>query len=160
LVKGWIPISVKEGIVQKLEERYHKDRKRPKNQKFTPYVENLLLEIIEYEEALNEYGYIFSLENVTDDHIILMDNFIGKHVFVYFHDSHLYCEEHEDVQCDHVGFCYALPDVYKTLIARGLRPKRLKGYNKKMKYESVEREEAAAEMLSEFIHEASNTEGS
>lgn len=128
MVKGWSPISIKDSVKQKLEERYKNDKKRPKNQKFTPYVENLLIDLIEYEQALTEYGHILALENVTDNHIILMDNFIGKHVFVYFQEKHLFCEHHEELGCYHIGFCYALPVVYKALIAKGMRPKNLKGY--------------------------------
>lgn len=132
MVKGWSPISVREGVKQELEEIYQSDKRRPKNQKFTAYIENMLLQKIDFEKSLEEHGHIFKFETVDDNHIILMDNFIGKHVFVNFHEKILYCEEHNTIDCAHVGFCYGIPEVYKALIDKGLKPKILRGYKKKM----------------------------
>jgi len=54
-----------------------------------------------------------------------MDHWRGKHFFIQISAKDkvaLYCQEDNSENCVHVGFCYALPQVYKALIKKGFRP--------------------------------------
>jgi hypothetical protein len=58
-----------------------------------------------------------------------MDNLTGKHVVIQISrkgsgkpGQALYCEQHLSTECPHVGFCLALPEVYKVLIRKGFTP--------------------------------------
>jgi hypothetical protein len=129
MVKGWITISIREEIRQKLESIYLRDPKKPRNQRFNAWLDNLLFGIVEYDEKLQEYGAFLQVESIGDAHVLLMDNLTGKHVVIQISrkgsgkpGQALYCEQHLSTDCLHVGFCQALPEVFKVLISKGFTP--------------------------------------
>lgn len=127
MVKGWVPISVREGVKQKLEQIYNMDTKRPQNQRFTAYIENILLEFVEHDERVRKYGAFLEVASYSDNHILIMDREVGKHFFVQIASEHknakLYCQEDASKNCVHVGFALGLPQVYKLLVSKGMYPR-------------------------------------
>lgn len=125
MVKGWVPISVREGVKQRLEQIYNSDKDRPKNQKFTAYVDNLLSDIVDNDQRLREYGSFMELINCDVNYVMLKDYFSGKYIIVEMAVKSgvlLYCQEDNSGSCIHVGFCLALPQVCKALIDKGYPP--------------------------------------
>jgi hypothetical protein len=131
MANGWTAISIREEIKSRLEEIYKRDRKRPQNQKFSAWFDNMLEGLVDYDEKLERYGALLETESLSDHSIILMDKMIGKHVFIVVDplrkDKPLYCEKDLSTDCIHVGYCMALPELYKLLIDHGLRPNPLLG---------------------------------
>ncbi len=42
------------------------------------------------------------------------------------HEKSLYSREDEESVCVHVGFCFAIPEVYKILNERGFKPPKVR----------------------------------
>lgn len=124
MAKGWKSVSHRDEIIQRLESIYREDRKRPKNQKFNAWFDGLLDEFVEYNEKLKEYGAYLEAQMIEYNYALLMDNLKRKHVFVNIcrEGKALYCEEDASTDCMHVGFCLALPKVYKVMLDRGFTP--------------------------------------
>lgn len=128
MVKGWTPISVTDDLATDLESMWKEDRKRPKNQKFSPWVNNLLLKYVEFNKELKEYGPFLEFIEANDNEIFIADHRPKKlNTTVYIKDDkkELQCIVDKSIDCIHVGFCFAIPEVYKVLIEHGFKePKR------------------------------------
>lgn len=94
-----------------LSEIYRRDQKRPQNQRFNAWIENLLLEIVEYDGKLREYVPFLRFENISDNPVLLSDNLLVKYIFICLHADSFFCEHHDSTGCAHVGFCYAISAV-------------------------------------------------
>ena len=130
MVKGWIPISVSEQLGQRLIALYSNDRKRPENQKFSPWVNNILLKYVEFQEQQKQYGPFLEFKDADQTMVNLYDHERRKSLAVYIDSlkKKLYCEYHNDkTDCLHVGFCLGIPEVYRLLIKDGFKsPKTLR----------------------------------
>jgi hypothetical protein len=125
MVKGWLTLSIKEETVSRLAAIWEHDTRRPDNQKFTAYINNMLSEFIEYNEKLHRYGAFLEYLDARDNRINLYDNLHNKSVTVYVdsREKRLRCDTHDNrSDCLHTGFCFAIPEIYKILIERGFRP--------------------------------------
>jgi len=102
---------------------YERDRRRPGNQRFGQWFDNYLLELTAYEQELERYGPFISVESIMDNHVLLTDYRINKHVFVNVNsrEKRLECEQDGSSDCVHVGFCFAIPSVYRVLVKNGFR---------------------------------------
>jgi hypothetical protein len=124
MVKGWFPISVSEHLGQRLATLFTKDRKRPENQKFSPWVNNILLKYVEFQEQQKEHGPFLEFKDADENMVTLYDHEKRKSLTVYIDvkKKKLQCEYHNNkTDCLHVGFCYAIPEVYLMLINNGFK---------------------------------------
>ncbi len=126
MVKGWTVLTVRDGIKEKLVSLYENDPKRPRNQKFAAYLDNLLAEYVEYHEKLQQYGPFVEYKDKRENYIELYDYRKHQYVNVYVDDKEkqLRCDADNSTDCYHVGFCYAIKEVYEILIDHGFRPPR------------------------------------
>ncbi|MGI9011088.1 MAG: hypothetical protein ACR2F1_07870 [Nitrososphaeraceae archaeon] len=125
MVKGWIPVSVREGLIKKLEQIYQNDNKRPKNQKFTSWFDNMLTNYTSYYDKLEGNARFMEFVGAFDNNITIYDYKENSTVtlFINSENNELQCEKHKTNDCLHVGFCYAIPQVYVVLIEKGFKPK-------------------------------------
>lgn len=123
--KGWETVALRTVLLDRLKTLYHEDKNRPVNQSFNAYFENLLLIQTDYHEKIMKHGGFFEYVGAFDNHINIYDQKLKTSIRVYIHDKEkkLYCEKHESNDCLHVGFCYAIPEVYNVLIERGFNPR-------------------------------------
>ena len=121
--KGWRTVTVREERLSELDVLYKRDRKRPKNQEFGGWFDNLLLQYVEFQKELEEYGPFLEYIGTTENTVHLYDHRIRKSVDVYINGKkkQLECESDETDCCAHVGFCFAIPEVYKVLIEHGFK---------------------------------------
>ncbi len=126
MAKGWVTVNIRQDIRQKLEQKYLQDPKRPRSQRFNAWFDNLLFDLVEHYEMMKKHGTFLAVESIGDTHILLMDNLIGRHIVIQISEKDerpmLFCEEDSSAECLHVGFCLALPEVYKTLVGKGFTP--------------------------------------
>jgi serine/threonine-protein kinase RIO1 len=120
---GWTTITLRTERLQALEKMYERDKKRPKNQKFGAWFDNFVEELTESDSLVERYGKFIEVESITESHILLLDNIAEKHYFVKILPTlaGLMCEQDESGRCVHVGYCLAIPKVYKALIMAGYR---------------------------------------
>ena len=121
MVKGWKPISIKEPLVKKLDSIRIKERS---DQEFGPWLNKILNEYADYSEKVEKFGQFIEGVNTTDNRITMYDNRINKPISVWINGKRreLQCENDQKTDCIHVGFCYAIPEIYRTLIDHGFRP--------------------------------------
>jgi hypothetical protein len=120
---GWKTLTIRTERRDDLLKIWEKDHKRPRNQTFGSWFDNYLIEQINYEQELERYGPFISVDNIMDNHILLTDNQINKHVFVNVNskEKRLECEQDASSECIHVGFCFGIPSVYSILVKNGFR---------------------------------------
>lgn len=109
-----------------LEALYNKDKKRPRNQSLSGYVENLLLQHLDYNKKMREYGPFLEYIDARDNEIFLKDNHQKQNkavtVSIDGAEKRLICQLHHTDSCVHVGFCYGVKEIYEVLIDSGFRP--------------------------------------
>lgn len=123
---GWTAVSIREERLKALEKIYQKDPKRPHTQKFGAWFDNFVYELTAYEEELEAYGPFMSVENISGNTIIIEDNIVQDYVFVKVNskEKRLQCERDESSSCAHIGFCFAVPSIYRILVKNGFKVKK------------------------------------
>jgi hypothetical protein len=127
--QGQKSITLRADTVAALKALYNGDRKRPLNQSFTSYVHNVLLEHIEHSRKMQAYGNFLEYINARDNEIFLQDNRKNETVTVWVDGANkaLICRTDKSDSCIHVGFCYAVREVYDILIDAGFKPPKVAG---------------------------------
>lgn len=120
---GWKSLTLREQTMKKLETMWQTDLSRSRTQTFTAYVEELLNKLVEREDRLRKFGFFMKYEGAGESHITIFDNIKRKSVTVRIDNKGkaLHCLEDNSTTCMHVGFCYAIDQVLKTLIDKGFR---------------------------------------
>jgi hypothetical protein len=126
MVEGWTPISVTVQLSERLRSIYDVDKNRPENQKFGAWVNNLLFKYVEFNQDLRKYGPFLEFKSTSENMIHLFDHKLNKSVDVYINGKkkELQCENHNRNDCLHIGYCFAIPEVYKVLIESGFKEPR------------------------------------
>jgi len=126
--KGWLTVQIREQVKNSLLEIYNQDRKRPENQSFTAYLDQLLKDTISFNKQVTEYGPFLEFSSAIDNHIAIKDNTMDRLVTVYINadKKELQCDFCNKTNCLHVGFCFVIPEVYSVLIDLGFRPRKPK----------------------------------
>ena len=59
---------------------------------------------------------------VGDDRIILLDNSRKRVAEILINDNKIYCQLCKKANCIHVGYAFAMPEIYDVLVARNVQP--------------------------------------
>ena len=122
--EGWRTVSIREDNIEKLQKIYKNDDKKPQNQYFNSWLDNLILTIIDHEENIHKHGpFIEVLYIRNSEEITLSDYKLDRiiHVFIVKDKKELQCDYCKKTNCVHIGFCYSVPKIYKKLIDLGFR---------------------------------------
>lgn len=126
MAEGWVTVAVRKSLKQKLENLYESDVFRPRNQKFTAWLDGRLSKIAWIEE-IELYRHFVKLMNLGADYIDLFDTKKNENVKVWINSEkqRLECEvDPTNPLCLHIGYCWQLEKVAKVLSNRGMRPPR------------------------------------
>jgi hypothetical protein len=119
---GWRNVMMKAETVQRLEARLLREyTNQPRKPALGAYVENLIYDVIESDEALRRYGPLLEEMAVDDNRILIRDNRKNEVAELTFRDNVLFCNLDKSDNCVHIGFAWAIPKVYKVMHARGQR---------------------------------------
>jgi hypothetical protein len=123
MAKGWRTVNIRETRLKDLHNLFEDDRRRPKTQEFSGWLDNLLLVYAEFQKELKQYGPFIEYKDANENIIYLYDHRIKSSVDVYINGKKkkLECESDNTDCCAHVGFCFAIPEVYKVLIEAGFK---------------------------------------
>ena len=86
---------------------------------FSKFVNDLIIESIEADENLSLQAPFMQKIGLEDNSIMIKDNKIGRIVEVQVHGKDLICMLDERKDCVHVGYAYAIPEVYRLMSERG-----------------------------------------
>ena len=91
---------------------------------FSGYVTYMLEEMMQKDKTFAKYAPKIEKISVDGDRVILKDNIKNRIAEVAMQRGELFCQLCEDKNCVHVGFAWAIPEVYELLNAKGIkRPK-------------------------------------
>ena len=85
---------------------------------FSKYVNDLIMEQVEADENLALSAPFMEKIGLEGNSIMVKDNKIGRIVEVQVHGKDLICMLDERKDCIHVGFAYAIPEIYRLMSER------------------------------------------
>lgn len=117
--EGFSVITITQQAHDKAKQRYaQKSKAGPVARSFSKYVNDLIIEAIEADENLSLQAPFMQKIGLEGNSIMIKDNKIGRIVEVQVHGKDLVCMYDEKKDCAHVGYAYAIPEVYKILSER------------------------------------------
>lgn len=119
---GYKSITVKEHIYNKYEENYNREKKELERKginSFSGYITSLMEEAMIRHEAFAKHAPFLEKLAIEQDRVIIKDNKRNRIAEVIIKDGQLQCLLDEKTDCVHIGFVYALPEVYAVLEKKG-----------------------------------------
>ena len=124
---GFKSITVSETVYNKFFDVYQKNKEdllMKGVNSFSGYVTYMLEEMMQKDKTFARYAPKIEKISVDEDRVILKDTIENRIAEVALQRGELYCQLCEDKNCVHVGFAWAIPEVYELLNAKGIkRPK-------------------------------------
>jgi hypothetical protein len=125
--EGFKSITVSEVVYSKFFDVYQKNKEdllMKGVNSFSGYVTYMLEEMMQKDKTFAKYAPKIEKISVDEDRVILKDTIENRIAEVAMQRGELYCQLCEDKNCVHVGFAWAIPEVYELLNAKGIkRPK-------------------------------------
>jgi len=125
--EGFKSITVSEIVYDKFFDVYQKNKQdlvMKGVNSFSGYVTYMLEEMMQKDKTFARYAPKIEKISVDGDRVILKDNIKNRIAEVAMQRGELFCQLCEDKNCVHVGFAWAIPEVYELLNAKGIkRPK-------------------------------------
>jgi len=117
---GWRTVLLREEVVKAIEkaksERESASRRRIA---LGAFIEELVWQVIEGQETLRKYGPFIEKIAIDSNEIVLRDNRIGRIVECIVKEGELYCLHCQSLNCVHIGYSWAIPEVYKIMNLKG-----------------------------------------
>ncbi|HET6516776.1 MAG TPA: hypothetical protein VFG25_00945 [Nitrosopumilaceae archaeon] len=125
--EGFKSITVSETVYNKFFDVYQKNKEdlvMKGVNSFSGYVTYMLEEMMQKDKTFARYAPKIEKISVDEDRVILKDTIENRIAEVAVQRGELFCQLCEDKNCVHVGFAWAIPEVYEILNAKGIkRPK-------------------------------------
>ena len=122
-VKHRVRLNLYDNVANRLQELLDQDvRHKAKSESYDSFVNEFIWYHIKEQDVLRRYGPFLTWMGAYDNIFSVYDYKLGKTVEIQVADKELYCREDDTTNCVHIGFCYAVPEVYKRLIEIGFKP--------------------------------------
>ena len=121
---GFKSITISETVYEKFFEVYKKNKDNLTMKgvnSFAGYVTYLLEDVMKKDKTFARYAPKLEKVSVDSDRIVLKDNIKNRIAEVAIQNGELYCLLCEEKNCVHVGYVFALPDVYEVLNSKGIK---------------------------------------
>jgi hypothetical protein len=129
---GFSAITVKDELYKKLNEKieaeYNDKKVRPS---LASYVSDILWYVIESDEILRRNGPFLGKLAVEPDRVFIKDNKRNEIAELVLKDGELYCNLDEGFNCVHIGFAWAIPEVYKVMGLHGKKKPKIESQEKR-----------------------------
>jgi len=120
--KGFKSITISESVYDRFQEKYFtiKDKLRMDGiDSFSGYIVSSINTMIQRDKVFIKFMPKIEKVSVETDRVILKDNIKNRiaeiTVEISHNKKHLYCNLCNKSTCQHVGFCYSLPQVYEMM---------------------------------------------
>jgi len=121
---GFKSITISESVYDKFNQVYlkNKDELVMKGvNSFAGYVTYQLEQMMQKDKTFARFAPKLEKISVDEERVILKDNIKNRIAEVAFQHGELYCLLCEEKDCVHVGYIFALPDVYEILNSKGIK---------------------------------------
>ncbi len=123
---GWRSVLLREETVMRLEKlKQQSEAGRPRKIALGALIEDLVWPVIEGDEILRRYGPFLEEFGIEQDRIYIKDNRLGKIAELTFRNDSWLCSIDGSDNCVHIGFAWAIPKVYRVLVSRGQRMRKI-----------------------------------
>jgi hypothetical protein len=118
--EGFSVVTITQDAYDKAHARYAQKLKSKEieGKSFSRYVNDIIVERIEADENLALQAPFMQKIGMQDNSIMIKDNKLGRIVEVQVRGKDLICMLDEKKDCVHVGYAYAIPDVYRIMSER------------------------------------------
>jgi hypothetical protein len=117
--EGFSVVTITQQAHDKARQRYNQKVKSEKLSKsFSKYVNDIIIEKVEADENLSLTAPFMEKIGLEGNSIMIKDNKIARIVEVQVHGKDLVCMLDEKKDCVHVGYAYAIPEVYRLMSER------------------------------------------
>jgi hypothetical protein len=82
---------------------------------FSHFIDGIIIEKIEADEYLSRMAPFMQKIGLQDNSILIKDNKLGRIAEVQIRGKDLICLLCDKKDCVHVGFSYAIPEVYRVM---------------------------------------------
>ena len=121
---GFKTITISEAVYDKFNQAYQKNKDELTMKgvnSFAGYVTYLLEDVMKKDKTFARYAPKLEKVSVDSDRIILKDNIKNRIAEVAIQNGELYFLLCEEKDCVHIGYVFALPDVYEVLNSKGIK---------------------------------------
>ena len=119
--EGFNVITITQQAHDKAKTRYAQKVKAGQlegNKSFSRYINDIIMEVVEADESFALQAPFMQKVGLDGNSIMIKDNKIGRIAEVQVHGKELVCMLDERKDCVHVGFAYAIPEVYRVMSER------------------------------------------
>ncbi|MEM4098887.1 MAG: hypothetical protein QXW57_03955 [Candidatus Micrarchaeaceae archaeon] len=123
--KGWTNFLLRQEYADGLKAIYERKKHPLLDQginSFTGFINDLVWHIIEADKLLAQNAPFLSEVGMTEDGVTIRDAKLDRIIDVKVRDGELVCEYDNSNSCIHVGFAYAIPEVYRVMNMIGKKP--------------------------------------
>ena len=114
--KGFSAITITELAHDKAKSMYLQKVKSGQERKsFSRYVNDIITDRVEADENLSLIAPFMQKVSLLGNSIMIKDNKIGRLVEVQVRGREIVCMYCNKKDCAHVGFVYAIPEVYRVM---------------------------------------------
>ena len=128
---GYMNLSITIPVYERYKQTYQKNKEQLTRKgitSFAGYITSTLEEMMEKNEIFGRWAPFmqeFGFDEGTNT-IYIKDNRTNRIAGVTVREKSLTCDVDQKDDCVHVGFAYALPEVYKVMEKLGIRPPKVK----------------------------------
>lgn len=124
---GFRSITIAEDVYERFYDEYEKGKpnlRRKGVNSFAAFVTYMIEERMRDDKIFAKHAPMLEEVATYDDRVVIKDNKHDRIADVVIRDGGLYCQLCEESNCVHVGFVFALPEVYESLAKHGVKPPR------------------------------------
>lgn len=121
---GFKSITVSENVYKKFFEIYEKNKKELELKgitSFSGYLTSMMEEMMIKYEAFAKHAPFMEKLAIDQNRVIVKDNKRNRIAEVLLKNGELQCLLDERSDCVHVGFIYALPEIYCIINSKGIK---------------------------------------
>ena len=121
--EGFKSITVSETVYQRFITTYNNNKDNLANKgirSLSGYISHMLEERMLENEVMAQHAPRIKKIAVDGDRVVLLDTKLNRIAEVVAQNGVMFCQLCEENDCVHVGFSYALPEIYATLKEHGM----------------------------------------
>ncbi len=122
--EGFKSITVSETVYNRFNDAYANSKDTLAVQgirSLSGYISYMLEERMQENEAMARHAPRIKKIAVDDDRVVLLDTKLNRIAEVAVQNGVMFCQLCEEKNCLHVGFAYAMPEIYKVLSDHGIK---------------------------------------
>ena len=117
--QGFSAITITELAHDKAKSMYlQKVKSGEEHKSFSRYINDIITDRVEADESLSLILPFMQKVNLLGNSIMIKDNKVGRLVEVQVRGKQIVCLYCNKKDCVHVGFAYAIPEVYRVMSPR------------------------------------------